>query len=93
MYAKTFIYSVFALVAAHQTFAAAVPEDTKEASKDAAILIATDAYYACNCPNNCGHSEGSSCKYYGGPSDTDDIISGTCNYPNGNRFASIECVA
>jgi hypothetical protein len=43
MYAKTFIYSVFALVAAHQTFAAAVPEDTKEASKDAAILIATDA--------------------------------------------------
>ncbi|KFH48093.1 hypothetical protein ACRE_009950 [Hapsidospora chrysogenum ATCC 11550] len=91
MFAKTFVYSVLALVAANQAMGAAVPaEDTKVG--EAAILIATDAYYACNCPNNCGHKEGSSCKFYSGPSDNSGIISGHCHYPNGNPMGAKECV-
>jgi hypothetical protein len=31
---------------------------------------------ACNCPNNCSHKQGSSCKFYSGPSDTSKVISG-----------------
>lgn len=40
----------------------------------------TDSFlidYACNCPNNCRHVSGSSCKYYSGPSDTSTVISGS----------------
>ena len=33
--------------------------------------------YACNCPNNCSHKQGSSCKYYSGPSDSSPVISGS----------------
>ncbi|KAF2992908.1 hypothetical protein E8E13_000141 [Curvularia kusanoi] len=29
-----------------------------------AALIAPDAINACNCPNNCRHKLGSSCKFY-----------------------------
>ena len=99
MFAKTFIYSVFALVAANQAMGAAVPAENTKVG-EAAILIATDACefppppaqapstmevfqltrpppdYACNCPNNCSYKEGSSCKFYGGPSDNSGIISG-----------------
>ncbi|RKU41808.1 hypothetical protein DL546_002660 [Coniochaeta pulveracea] len=31
---------------------------------------------ACNCPNNCSHKQGSSCKFYTGPSDTSPIANG-----------------
>ncbi|OTA99820.1 hypothetical protein M426DRAFT_30206, partial [Hypoxylon sp. CI-4A] len=41
-----------------------------------AALIATDADAACNCPNNCSHGNGSSCKYYAGPSDGSTVVSG-----------------
>ncbi|GFF85308.1 hypothetical protein IFM47457_06772 [Aspergillus lentulus] len=34
--------------------------------------------YACNCPNNCKHKQGSSCKYYSNPSDKSQVISGNC---------------
>ncbi|CAK1358744.1 unnamed protein product [Cercospora beticola] len=40
--------------------------------------IATNSYAACNCPNNCRHKAGSSCKYYGGVSDNSDVVSGHC---------------
>lgn len=33
--------------------------------------------YACNCPNNCSHKSGSSCKYYSGPSSDSTVISGS----------------
>jgi hypothetical protein len=36
---------------------------------------------ACNCPNNCRHKQGSSCKFYSGPSDTSSVISGSESAP------------
>ncbi|KAL2207313.1 hypothetical protein CC79DRAFT_1368193 [Sarocladium strictum] len=42
------------------------------------ILIATDPFFACQCPNNCDHSSGSSCKFYGGPSDSSNVVDGHC---------------
>ena len=49
-----------------------------------ALGIASDPYYACNCPNNCGHERRSDCKYFAGPSDQSDIVSGKCtNQQNG----------
>jgi hypothetical protein len=42
MFAKTFVYSVFALVAANQAMGAAVPTAESQVG-EAAILIATDA--------------------------------------------------
>ncbi|KAF4463780.1 antifungsal 2 [Fusarium albosuccineum] len=89
MFFKTAIFSVFALLAANGAMGAALPEE----AGDMQILIATDAYYACNCPNNCNHNQGSSCKFYSGPSDTDTITEGTCEYPNGNHLASLTCTA
>ncbi|KAH7038355.1 uncharacterized protein B0I36DRAFT_359931 [Microdochium trichocladiopsis] len=48
-----------------------------------ALGIASDPYYACNCPNNCSHELGSSCKYFAGPSDNAPVVSGKCtNQPN-----------
>ncbi|KAJ8087864.1 hypothetical protein AAF712_007021 [Marasmius tenuissimus] len=43
-----------------------------------AALIATDPVSACGPPNNSDHHAGSSCKYYAGPSDSSQVISGTC---------------
>ncbi|XXG98186.1 hypothetical protein Hte_004507 [Hypoxylon texense] len=40
--------------------------------------IATDPYSACNCPNNCSHQVNSNCKFYGGVSDSSDVLSGRC---------------
>ncbi|KAI1206703.1 uncharacterized protein F4807DRAFT_437961, partial [Annulohypoxylon truncatum] len=42
-----------------------------------AALIATDPVAACNCPNNCSHGNGSSCKYRAGPSDSSSVVSGS----------------
>ncbi|KAH9908436.1 hypothetical protein F4778DRAFT_717246 [Xylariomycetidae sp. FL2044] len=48
-----------------------------------ALAIAPNYRDACNCPKNCKHKEGSSCKYY-----YDDItgkqhtLKGTCNTQN-----------
>ena len=42
-------------------------------------LIFIDFYSlvsACNCPNNCSHKAGSSCKYYSGPSDNSPVVKG-----------------
>ncbi|KAG6034676.1 hypothetical protein E4U41_006461 [Claviceps citrina] len=44
------------------------------------IMIATDPYFACNCPNNCSHKNGSSCKYYKNFSDSGPVASGKCGY-------------
>ncbi|KAK1223909.1 hypothetical protein PQX77_013207 [Marasmius sp. AFHP31] len=43
-----------------------------------AALIATDPVSACGPPNNKDHHAGSSCKYYAGPSDSSQVISGSC---------------
>ncbi|KAG6034675.1 hypothetical protein E4U41_006460 [Claviceps citrina] len=42
-----------------------------------ATAIATDAYHACNCPNNCSYKAGSGCKYRGGPSGNSPVLSGS----------------
>ncbi|KAI0835444.1 hypothetical protein F5Y06DRAFT_299589 [Hypoxylon sp. FL0890] len=64
MFFKTAIVSAVALLFANQAMGAA--------------LIATDPVAACNCPNNCSHGNGSSCKYYAGPSDSSSVVSGKC---------------
>ncbi|KAI9720866.1 MAG: hypothetical protein M1812_002705 [Candelaria pacifica] len=61
-----------AVLFASQTMA--VPQGAAVASPN----IATNAVAACNCPNNCSHKAGDSCKYYGGSSDKTGIISGHC---------------
>ncbi|THC89984.1 hypothetical protein EYZ11_010558 [Aspergillus tanneri] len=43
-------------------------------------MLISYADYACNCPNNCSHKQGSSCKYYSGPSDGSQVVSGKCEY-------------
>ncbi|KAH7038354.1 uncharacterized protein B0I36DRAFT_359930 [Microdochium trichocladiopsis] len=43
-----------------------------------ALGIATDPYYACNCPNNCSHDVNSSCKYYANHSNSGPVVSGRC---------------
>ncbi|KAK7224621.1 hypothetical protein V2G26_012624 [Clonostachys chloroleuca] len=58
----------------------AAPADSASAGSDetVGILIAITPYFAYNCPNNCNHKDGSSCKYYSGPSNTSAVISGKC---------------
>ncbi|KAK9772021.1 hypothetical protein AB5N19_07023 [Seiridium cardinale] len=78
------IVSLAALVFANGAMGAAV--DTR------AALIATDAYSACNCPNNCSHKKGDNCKYKDGPSTNSDNISGHCYFPNSNPYGSLSCI-
>ncbi|KAG5984639.1 hypothetical protein E4U55_003860 [Claviceps digitariae] len=54
-----------------------------------AAAIATDAYHACNCPNNCSHKSGSGCKYREGPSGNSPVASGKCTVVAGY----LTCVA
>ncbi|KAI0894046.1 hypothetical protein F4806DRAFT_473743 [Annulohypoxylon nitens] len=51
-----------------------------------AAMIATDPVAACNCPNNCSHISGSSCKYRAGPSDSSSVVSGKCTPQNGGQL-------
>ncbi|KAI2603691.1 hypothetical protein GGR54DRAFT_644543 [Hypoxylon sp. NC1633] len=82
---KTTIFSTVALLMASGAMGAAIDTPANEAR---AALTATDPYYACNCPNNCSHKAGSSCKYYDGPSDSSDTVSGTC----ASRGGELTCV-
>ncbi|KAL5358290.1 hypothetical protein BJX96DRAFT_146290, partial [Aspergillus floccosus] len=85
MHFSTALFSVMALLAAHQVIGASVEVPR---GIDAA-QIATSPFYACNCPNNCKHKKGSSCKYYSGPSDKSKVISGKCEW-QGNQ---LNCIA
>ena len=76
MFFKTAIFTAVAALAANGVMAAAVPQES-DAPAEVSIMIATDAYYACNCPNNCDYTQGSSCKYLSGPSSGDSSISGS----------------
>ncbi|KAI1086088.1 hypothetical protein F5B19DRAFT_480435 [Rostrohypoxylon terebratum] len=55
-----------------------------------AAMVAADPVTACNCPNNCSHVNGSSCKYHAGPSDKSSVVSGRCTPQDGGRLV---CVA
>ncbi|KAL7623122.1 hypothetical protein AAE478_006802 [Parahypoxylon ruwenzoriense] len=83
---KTTIISAVMLLFANQAMGAtiAIPR---------AALIATDAYSACHCPNNCKKKSGSGCGYYAGPSSNSKVLKGKCNKPNSNPFGEIECIA
>ncbi|KAI1399916.1 hypothetical protein F4819DRAFT_488144 [Hypoxylon fuscum] len=81
---KTSIIAAFALQFANQAMGVAID--------DRAALVATDAYSACNCPNNCEKKAGDKCKFYSGPSDESKKTSGKCYKPNGNPLASIQCI-
>ncbi|KAG5984640.1 hypothetical protein E4U55_003861 [Claviceps digitariae] len=60
--------------------------DGVSARAEAAIAIATDPYFACNCPNNCSHKYGSSCKYYKNFSDKGPVASGKCGYKGSDLY-------
>ncbi|KFY00055.1 hypothetical protein O988_03546 [Pseudogymnoascus sp. VKM F-3808] len=76
---KTSFISAIALLAANQVIGAAVELPRGEAG----ILIATDPYYACNCPNNCSYKPGTGCRFYSGPSDNSKVLKGKCQNKNG----------
>ncbi|KAK0702737.1 hypothetical protein B0H67DRAFT_595030 [Lasiosphaeris hirsuta] len=87
---QTAISAAVALFSAHQAMASAVPI-SQEAAVDVPvnILIATDSYFACNCPNNCSHKQGSSCKYFTGPSNNSPVAKGKC----ARRDGQLVCIA
>ncbi|KAK7992374.1 hypothetical protein PG988_001168 [Apiospora saccharicola] len=71
---STSFFTTIALLMASSAMGAAVAPagqvDTRE------INVATDPVSACNCPNNCSHKNGSSCKFWS--SDGGHQISGKC---------------
>ncbi|KAK3950004.1 hypothetical protein QBC32DRAFT_316262 [Pseudoneurospora amorphoporcata] len=85
---KSAIIFTFALCMASHDLGAAIETPT-EIDSPVHAFIATDPYYACNCPNNCRHKVGTGCKFYSGPSDTSGIINGKC----ASRDGTLTCVA
>ncbi|KAI1267712.1 hypothetical protein F5Y18DRAFT_424847 [Xylariaceae sp. FL1019] len=81
------IISIALFLQAHQGLGAAIG-NTSDIGPPGQILVATDPYYACNCPNNCSHKENSKCKYHIGPSDGSPVAKGVCAY----RGGSLSCV-
>ncbi|KAK6066487.1 hypothetical protein SCUP234_03993 [Seiridium cupressi] len=88
---KTVFVCAVTLFSANGALGAAIDKSSEVEAR--AALVATDAYSACNCPNNCKHARGDSCKYYSGPSDNSEVTTGHCYFPNANPGASLECVA
>lgn len=69
MFFKTLLATTTVALFAAQAVAApsAMTGNEVKASSDneaRAALIAPDAINACNCPNNCQHKLGDSCKFY-----------------------------
>ncbi|KAI1391655.1 uncharacterized protein F4822DRAFT_192425 [Hypoxylon trugodes] len=85
----TTIFSAVALLMAGQVFGVAIDTSSNEARDVLGALIAPDPTSACNCPNNCSHHAGSSCKYCENPNNTCKTVSGTCEDQNGTLI----CVA
>ncbi|KAF1959723.1 hypothetical protein CC80DRAFT_489823 [Byssothecium circinans] len=79
MFSKTVIVAAISALFASQAIAAAVSMDER------AAMIAPDPIAACNCPNNCRHKNGSSCKFY----DNGNTISGECQIEGDH----LKCVA
>ncbi|KAG6008294.1 hypothetical protein E4U43_000183 [Claviceps pusilla] len=84
------ILSAVAVFFANQAMAAPGQDVTSlndvSARADQGSIIATDAFFACNCPNNCSHKYGSSCKYYKNFSDSGPVASGKCGWKDGQLF-------
>ncbi|KAI8958235.1 hypothetical protein F5Y11DRAFT_351757 [Daldinia sp. FL1419] len=92
MYFKTALVSAVAFLLAGQTMGAALTATNARSStiilletilKTSAPGADVNLVAACNCPNNCSHKEGSSCKYYSGPSDKSSVVHGKCRKQNG----------
>ncbi|KAG5933210.1 hypothetical protein E4U60_004620 [Claviceps pazoutovae] len=75
------VLSAVAVLLANQAVAApgqdVTPRDEVSARAEMAAMIATDPYFACNCPNNCKHKEGTSCRYYKNFSDSGPVAKGS----------------
>ncbi|KAG6188071.1 hypothetical protein E4U10_005341 [Claviceps purpurea] len=82
------VLSAVAVLLANQAVAApgqdVTPRDEVSARAEMGAMIATDPYFACNCPNNCSHKEGSSCRYYKNFSDSGPVAKGKCGWQNGH---------
>ncbi|KAK6855598.1 hypothetical protein PG995_007749 [Apiospora arundinis] len=85
MLVRAALASAAALLFAAQTMGAAI--DIGSDLDTRAALIAPDKYNACQCPNNCSHKEGSSCKYKRDKAPGSPVISGHCAFVNGQ----LEC--
>lgn len=87
MFSKTAIFTVFTALMAKTAMAAPAPEKSNDDAQ-VSIMIATDAYFACNEPNNGDYTQGTSCKYLSGPSSGDSYVSGSKLIPHSPRPAS-----
>ncbi|KAK0612246.1 hypothetical protein B0T14DRAFT_608157 [Immersiella caudata] len=89
MHFQTAFSLAITLLSASHAMASAVPvprQETELTPPDFNIKIATDSFFACNCPNNCGHRAGSSCRYFSGPSNNSPVLKGKCVDREGGRF-------
>ncbi|KAK5998060.1 hypothetical protein PT974_00431 [Cladobotryum mycophilum] len=94
LFKATTVVSAMALFFASQSMASPIAAEVTEGSgnglgNEFGILIAIDPYYACNCPNNCDHHVGSSCKYHNGPADNSPVVSGKCRNDRGRQLTCI----
>ncbi|KAG6280185.1 hypothetical protein E4U48_008047 [Claviceps purpurea] len=86
------VLSAVAVLLANQAVAAPGQEITPHdevslsARAEMAAMIATDPFFACNCPNNCKHNEGTSCRYYSNYSDSGPVSRGKCGWKNGQLY-------
>ncbi|CCE29619.1 uncharacterized protein CPUR_03466 [Claviceps purpurea 20.1] len=84
------VLSAVAVLLANQAVAApgqdVMPRDEVSARAEMAAMIATDPFFACNCPNNCKHNEGTSCRYYSNYSDSGPVSRGKCGWKNGQLY-------
>lgn len=83
MYFKTIIAVATAVLFAGQAMGAAMIAtnpcafpSTSLKSNDLLLIFLSVADSACNCPNNCNHREGTSCRFYAGPSDNSPVLKG-----------------
>jgi hypothetical protein len=83
MYFKNIIAAATVALFAGQAMGAAliatdpsVFPSTSLQAKQSILIFLPIVVSACNCPNNCSHKAGSSCKFYSGPSDSSPVSSG-----------------
>ncbi|KAI0154595.1 hypothetical protein GGR57DRAFT_502342 [Xylariaceae sp. FL1272] len=71
------IISIVLFLQAHKGLGAAIGNPDSDISQ-IEVATAADSYSACNCPNNCKHEEGATCRYYTGVSKHSKLVNGVC---------------
>ncbi|KAF2645013.1 hypothetical protein P280DRAFT_514471 [Massarina eburnea CBS 473.64] len=75
MYSKTIVLAAISALFATQAIGASINVNARSVSvEERAALIAADPVAACNCPGNCKHKNGDSCKFY----ENGNTLSGQC---------------